>query len=148
MYGKHKGEIMKTNFESVKDFRCKFGLDVASTQDIPRLLPTDYTKYRLRFMLEEIEELTNAYDNDDLVEIADALVDLVYVILGTAHAHFLPWEKLFAEVQHANMTKLRASSARESKRNNQLDVVKPKGWLPPNIEQILVDAGWSRSYDK
>lgn len=70
----------------------------------------------------------------DLEKAADALADLVYVALGTAHMMGLPFDAIWAEVQRANMTKERAESARDerSKRQHVFDVVKPAGWTPPD----------------
>jgi predicted HAD superfamily Cof-like phosphohydrolase len=74
----------------------------------------------------------------------DALIDLVYVALGTADLMGLPWEKMFEEVQRANMAKERAKSADESMaktgRGHVLDVVKPAGWTPPDHLPILTAA--------
>lgn len=80
----------------------------------------------------------------DLPKIADGLVDLVYVALGTAHLHGLNWPELFAEVQRANMTKERASGSHDKRsiRSHSLDVVKPEGFVPPRIVEVLMAAGW------
>jgi predicted HAD superfamily Cof-like phosphohydrolase len=77
---------------------------------------------------------------------ADALIDLVYVAMGTAHLLGLPWEALWNEVQIANMRKVRAAAdASDSKRGSAFDVVKPPGWQPPNIKRILENYGWTVS---
>jgi predicted HAD superfamily Cof-like phosphohydrolase len=116
-----------------------------------------------------------AYDPGkvDLAKAADALVDLAYVVLGTAHLHRLPWQELFAEVQRANMSKERCgidhtfqacdvpacncqnchhliglekcgqAKAAHSLRGSALDVIKPVGWVAPDIEGVLRRNGWS-----
>jgi len=133
----------RSDFDSVGDFHQKFGLENATHMALkPHLVDRALMDYRIKFLQEELDELSTAAAEHDLPGIADALVDLVYVALGTAHFHGLPWEALFAEVQRANMTKERAASAEVSKRNSSFDVVKPAGWTPPNINGVLVDHGW------
>jgi len=130
-------------FEDVGDFHRKFGLP--NDQDTkPNILPEDVMSFRVNFMQEELNECIVAYETGDLPKVADALCDLVYVALGTAHLMGLPFNKLWAEVQRANMTKERATSSDDirSTRKHSLDVVKPLGWQPPNIEQVLADHGY------
>jgi hypothetical protein len=80
-------------------------------------------------------------DDDIVVEtdttLADALVDIVYVAMGTAYMMGLPWQQLWDEVQRSNMDKVRASDASQSKRKNSLDVVKPQGWVGPDLKSII-----------
>ena len=66
----------------------------------------------------------------------DALVDIVYIALGTAWLFNLPFEKAWKEVQRANMEKIRAKDT-TGKRGTKFDVIKPKNWKPPNIDQIV-----------
>jgi predicted HAD superfamily Cof-like phosphohydrolase len=73
------------------------------------------------------------------VEVFDALIDLNYVSLGTAHLLGYPWPGGWKEVQEANMAKRRASSASESGRGSALDVIKPEGWTPPDLGRVLKD---------
>ena len=158
---------MRSDFDSVGDFHRKFGLP--ATQEPRRMTPTlaertqprvvdDSTaRFRLLFLIEELREIAKGYGVEmnivlhriegapqDLPAIADGLVDLVYVALGTAHLHGLPWPELFAEVQRANMTKERATGSGDerSTRGHSLDVVKPAGFTPPRIVETLMAAGW------
>ena len=127
-----------SNFDDVGAFHQKFGLP-NSNEGIERR-PLDYETYEFRrdFLLEEVREFIEAFETDDQAGMADALIDLVYVAMGTAHLMGLPWQVLWNEVQRANMTKQRASEdGSDSKRGNSLDVVKPPGWTPPDIEGIL-----------
>ena len=132
-----------SDFSEVGRFHQKFGLPVVNEVDRetvnPKLVPREVFEFRLRFLREELRELTQAYEDGDLEVIADSLVDLVYVALGTAHFHGLPWEELFAEVQRANLSKERAVSSEHSKRGSSLDVVKPAGWTPPQVGRILLE---------
>ena len=103
----------------------------------PRLLTIDELKFRSKFMREEFNEFMDAAGHEDLAGMADALVDLVYVAMGTAHMMGLPWETLWSEVQRANMQKERAVRVEQSKRGSTLDVIKPDGWTPPDIQGCI-----------
>jgi hypothetical protein len=171
------------DFEKVGLFHQKFGVRHASifrpedSGPAPRLLSPEEAKFRIKFLREELEEFEEGVREGDLAKCADALVDLVYVALGTAHMQMLPWDELFAEVQRANMTKERCgidhlyrsclqggpdhvgkhcgvlvewpegtktecaqAEVKHSRRGSALDVIKPEGWTPPQIEEVL--AGW------
>ena len=74
----------------------------------------------------------------------DGLLDLAYVTFGTAHFLGYPWRLGWRLVQSANMKKMRTKpDASDSVRGHILDVVKPAGWTPPNIERLLERFGWS-----
>jgi len=129
---------MISDFNAVGLFNLKFGLPIAGTS-APKVLDDETFLYRFQHLHEELHELVKAQRGRDLAGIADALADLVYVALGTAHFYGIPFDAVFAEVQRANITKARATSAGDSrsKRGSALDVVKPAGWQPPDIEGIL-----------
>jgi len=136
-----------TNFRDVGDFHHKFDLDHTSCSHAasnvgPRDVTRDLVDFRVRFLHEELTELMTAIDQRDTPGIADALVDLVYVALGTAHLFGFPWEELWDEVQRANMAKERATSAAASKRSSAFDVINPEGWTPPDIAGVLRAHGW------
>jgi len=134
------------DFDAVGAFHHKFDLpSVTHNGPDPHLISRDVAAFRWRFLMEEMTELLTAMNHNDLPEIADALVDLVYVALGTAHYYRLPWNELFAEVQRTNMLKERAElDGSNSKRSSALDVVKPPGWRPPDIAGILEANGWEK----
>jgi len=123
-----------SNYEDVAVFHEKFGLTYDGK---PRLLDAETVRFRLKFLEEELMEFRVSAISDDLPGMADALIDLVYVAMGTAYMMGLPWQQLWAEVQRANMSKVRASSEAESKRGSSLDVIKPRGWQGPDIEGVL-----------
>jgi predicted HAD superfamily Cof-like phosphohydrolase len=124
-----------SNYTDVVAFHRKYQVPCATE---PSLLDASTMNYRVGFLQEELTELTYSYGNDDLEGCADALVDLVYVALGTALMMGLPWEKLWDEVQRANMTKrLAKPDGSDSKRGNPLDVVKPPGWVGPDHSSAL-----------
>jgi len=137
-------EGYKSNYERVGDFHEKFGLENGTHRGyFPRPWPPEaLIQFRLGFLHEELKELERAYEAQDITGVFDALIDLVYVALGTAQVHGLPWEAGFAEVQRANMTKERAVRAEQSARGSTFDVVKPMGWQPPDLVRVLRDYGW------
>lgn len=123
-----------SNFSDVTDFHNKFSIPISST---PVLLDPITMDYRLKFLTEEMSEIVKGYYERDIHQVADGLIDLVYVAMGTAVMMGLPWEKLWDEVQRANMSKVRTPSAKASKRGNAFDVIKPEGWKQPDFTQYL-----------
>ena len=108
-------------------------------------LPEDVLQFRQIFLQEELNEFLEAHDRGDLVKAFDALLDLTYVVKGTALMMGitpLQWSQGFEAVQKANMTKTRTPSALHSKRGHAFDVIKPEGWVGPEVElsRILGDA--------
>jgi predicted HAD superfamily Cof-like phosphohydrolase len=133
-------------YGDVGDFHRKFGLtNFGDSGGPPALLDQSKTDgvsvldFRVNFMQEEIDEFVMAHLEGDLAKAADALVDLVYVALGTAHMMRVPFDECWDAVQEANMKKVRASGHDDplSVRKHKLDVVKPPGWTPPNIGEII-----------
>ena len=94
-------------------------------------------EYRIKFLKEELAELETAYNNSDLAEVIDALIDLCYVSIGTGILMGVNWDKHWAEVQRANMEKIRVTSSTDSKRGHSFDVKKPTFWVPPQHTSIL-----------
>ena len=136
---------MPHNFDDVGDFHEKFDLyNTTHHPTGPRILPEELMGFRIKFLREEFDEFIEGYEERNEAKMADALVDLVYVAMGTAHLKGYPWRALWAEVQRANMTKERALSSDDSrsKRGSSYDVVKPDGWQPPDIEGVLRRHGW------
>lgn len=123
-----------SNFQDVVDFHEKFKIPVYTT---PMLLDPTTMDYRLKFLTEELGEIVKGYYERDIHQVADGLVDLVYVAMGTATMMGLPWENLWDEVQRANMSKVRTPSANHSKRGNAFDVIKPAGWTQPDFTEWL-----------
>ena len=140
----------------IEAFHQKFGLEYTGK---PRMLEPDLFGFRLGFLHEELKEyneeqagLIEALTADDgkpdhrrialgLHQQLDALVDLVYVALGTAYLQFGPdvFHEAWKRVQTANMAKVRAESADQSKRGSTFDVVKPQGWTPPDHHDLVKD---------
>jgi len=128
-----------SNYQDVKDFHEKYQVPCSS---VPALLDPFTMDYRIKFLREELDELVFSHGMDDLAGCADALVDLVYVAMGTAVIMGLPWEQLWDEVQRANMTKrLAKPDGSDSKRGSPLDVIKPPGWVGPDHSAALAGSG-------
>jgi len=115
-------------YDKVWEFRQKLQLPIG---EIPALISSAESSYFSRFILEELSEYMRACEEGSLVDAADALVDLVYVTLGCAHAMGLPFDELFDIVHAANMKKQPANEFVRSLRGTRYDVVKPMGWIPP-----------------
>jgi predicted HAD superfamily Cof-like phosphohydrolase len=134
-----------TNFDDVGNFHEKFALDNTTHQDTGQRSPMDpeLLDFRLKFLKEELEEFETGMEEEDHEQMFDALLDLVYVAMGTAHLLGYPWQEGWDLVQRANMAKERAAAdGSNSKRGTQWDVVKPPGWTPPAIGGLLERHGF------
>ena len=92
-----------SNFSKVGVFMKTFGQEV---KDKPSFSTDKINKLRLDLIKEELSELTEAMNNKDLLEVADALTDILYVTYGAGHAFGIDLDKCFEEVQNSNMSKL------------------------------------------
>ena len=92
-----------SNFSKVGTFMKTFGQEVKTK---PSLSTEKINKLRIDLIKEELEELTEAMNNKDLLEVADALTDILYVTYGAGHAFGVDLDKCFEEVQNSNMSKL------------------------------------------
>lgn len=92
--------------------------------------------FKMGHLYEELNELSNAYEDNDVEEMADALVDLVYVAIGYAVELGYNFDALWQEVHKANMNKIRTGVKADSKRGSTYDIIKPEGWTPPDTSVI------------
>ena len=92
-----------SNFTKVGTFMKTFGQEV---KDKPEFSTDKINKLRINLIKEELDELTEAMKNNDLLEVADALTDILYVTYGAGHAFGIDLDKCFEEVQNSNMSKL------------------------------------------
>ena len=129
-YMTNKTDILK----DIDNFHKKYGFEKNEKIDIPD--NNELINFRTAFLMEELAEYTNAITKKDAAGALDALVDIVYIALGTAWLFNLPFEKAWNEVQKANMSKIRAKD-KTGKRGTKFDVIKPKDWKAPNIEKII-----------
>ena len=121
-----------TNFELVGDFMQIFGQDVKDVPDFPDL-KTQELRYDL--ISEELAELREAMDADDIVEVADALTDILYVVYGAGHAYGIDLDCCFAEVHASNMSKL-GEDGKPIYRDDGKVLKGPK-YFEPNLEYVL-----------
>ena len=127
-----------SNFSDVGDFHEKFGLHRSDKEPGIQEISDELLDFRIKFLREELDEFCEGEKEGDHAKMFDALLDLVYVAMGTAHLLGYPWQMGWDAVQKANMAKERAASdGSNSKRGSSFDVVKPEGWTPPNIDGIL-----------
>ena len=92
-----------SNFNKVKNFMQTFGQEVKAK---PSLSTEKINSLRYELIKEELEELKVAMENNDILEVADALTDILYVTYGAGHAFGIDLDKCFEEVQNSNMSKL------------------------------------------
>ena len=92
-----------TNFKKVGVFMKTFGQEVKNK---PSFSTEKINQLRISLIQEELDELKEAMTNNDLLEVADALTDLLYVTYGAGHAFGIDLDKCFDEVQNSNMSKL------------------------------------------
>lgn len=156
--------MSRDNFADVGDFHRRFGLTAVNHEGVrPRRPDPELLEFRVKFLCEELQEFMEGMGVDfgtfdlfkrlpmishdrhvDHAQMFDALIDLVYVALGTAHLLGYPWPHGWDRVQAANMAKVRAKAdGSDSKRGSSFDVVKPEGWTPPDIEGLLAAFGWN-----
>ena len=96
-----------SNFNKVKTFMETFGQEIKTK---PSFSTDKINSLRYDLIKEELEELKEAMENKDLLEVADALTDILYVTYGAGHAFGIDLDKCFEEVQNSNMSKLGENS--------------------------------------
>lgn len=116
------------------DFHTKFGLVYEGP---PRNLPQDLFEFRKKFLQEELDEYIEAEELDDREKMLDSLVDLVYVAIGTAQLHGFDFNEAWRRVQAANMAKVRCERESDSARGTTYDVIKPPGWVAPDLSDLV-----------
>lgn len=126
---------MKKKIKAVKKFHKVYGLGYKKSP----IAKLDDTKLKLRFdlMQEENEEYLEAAQNDDLVEVADALGDMLYILCGTIIEHGMQDKitEVFNEIQRSNMSKLGADGKPIYREDGK--VMKGPAYFKPNIAEIL-----------
>lgn len=122
-------------YEDVRTFHLKFGLP--AELHAPRALTQEESDFRIKFMQEELDEYVEAVVAGNLEKQFDALLDLIYVAAGTALFHGFNFPEGWARVQAANMAKERAERAEDSKRGTTFDVIKPPGWVAPDLSDLV-----------
>jgi len=122
-----------TNFEKVGKFMKTFGQEVKSKSS---LSSDKINNLRVSLIVEELEELKQAIDQKDLLEVADALTDLLYVTYGAGHAFGINLDKCFDEVQKSNMSKLGDNGKPIYSDNGK--VLKGPNYFKPDLSSFLI----------
>ena len=121
-----------SNFSKVGTFMKTFGQEV---KDKPAFSTDKINKLRIDLIKEELEELTEAMKNSDLLEVADALTDILYVTYGAGHAFGIDLDKCFEEVQNSNMSKLDEHG--EPIYNEHGKVMKGPNYFKPDLSKFV-----------
>ena len=121
-----------SNFSKVGTFMKTFGQEVKTK---PSFSNDKINKLRLDLIKEELEELTEAMNNKDLLEVADALTDILYVTYGAGHAFGIDLDKCFDEVQNSNMSKLDENG--KPIYNQSVKVIKGPNYFKPDLSKFV-----------
>ena len=121
-----------SNFELVGDFMEAFGQKVELDPTWPDF---NTRELRLELIQEELDELSEAVADRDMIQIADALTDLLYVVYGAGHAFGIELDECFHEVHRSNMSKLGENGRPIHREDGK--VMKGPGFFEPDLESIL-----------
>ena len=121
-----------SNFLKVKIFMDTYGQEVKSKAEFPN---ENIVNLRLNLIEEELQELQEAIKQEDLLEVADALTDILYVTYGAGHAFGIDLDNCFDDVQKSNMSKLGADE--KPIYNQSGKVMKGPKYFKPNLKQFL-----------
>ena len=121
-----------TNFDKVGTFMKTFGQEVKTK---PSFSTDKINKLRLDLIKEELAELSEAMNSKDLLEVADALTDILYVTYGAGHAFGINLDKCFEEVQNSNMSKLDENG--KPIYNEHGKVMKGPNYFKPNLSKFV-----------
>ena len=121
-----------SNFNKVKAFMNTYGQDVKEKAEFPE---NKIVQLRIDLIEEELNELKEAIKNKDIVEVADALTDILYVTYGAGHSFGVNLDKCFDEVQRSNMSKLGEDG--NPIYNDSGKVMKGPNYFAPNLKKIV-----------
>ena len=121
-----------SNFNKVGTFMKTFGQEVKTK---PSFSSDKINKLRIDLIKEELEELQEAMKNNDLLEVADALTDILYVTYGAGHAFGIDLDKCFDEVQNSNMSKLDKNG--KPIYNDSGKVMKGPNYFKPDLNKFI-----------
>ena len=121
-----------TNFEKVKKFMTTFGQEVKTN---PSFASDKINLLRYELIREELDEFKAALESKNLVEVADALTDILYVTYGAGHAFGINLDKCFDEVQNSNMSKLGKSG--KPIYNDMGKVMKGENYFKPDLSKFI-----------
>jgi predicted HAD superfamily Cof-like phosphohydrolase len=128
--------MIKKSIEAVTKFHKSYGLGIERTPKAN--LPENISELRFSLMKEENEEYLQAAQDKDLIEIGDALGDMLYILCGTIIAHGFQdkIESIFDEIQRSNMSKLGADGKPIFRKDGK--VMKGPNYFKPDLKKILL----------
>ncbi|MBT3902120.1 MAG: nucleoside triphosphate pyrophosphohydrolase family protein [Pelagibacteraceae bacterium] len=121
-----------SNFNKVKTFMNTYGQEIRDNASFP---DKKIVQLRIDLIQEELNELKDAINNNDIIEVADALTDILYVTYGAGHSFGINLDKCFNEVQDSNMSKL--DENKQPIYNDSGKVMKGPNYFPPNLKKII-----------
>ena len=121
-----------SNFNKVKDFMSIYGQEIKNNAEFP---DKKIIELRLKLIQEELNEFQEAIKNKDIIEVADALTDILYVTYGAGHSFGINLDKCFDEVQRSNMSKLGEDG--KPIYNEFGKVMKGPNYSKPDLKQFL-----------
>ena len=121
-----------SNFNKVKTFMNTYGQEIKESPEFP---DSKIVQLRIDLIQEELNELKEAIKNNDIVEVADALTDILYVTYGAGHSFGVDLDSCFNEVQNSNMSKLGEDG--KPIYNESGKVMKGPNYFKPNIKKII-----------
>lgn len=121
-----------SNFNKVKTFMNTYGQEIRDNASFP---DKKIVQLRIDLIQEELNELKDAINNNDIIEVADALTDILYVTYGAGHSFGINLDKCFNEVQNSNMSKL--DENKQPIYNDNGKVMKGPNYFPPNLKKII-----------
>jgi predicted HAD superfamily Cof-like phosphohydrolase len=121
-----------SNFNKVKAFMNTYGQDIKEKASFPE---DSIVQLRVDLIEEELNELKEAIKNNDIVEVADALTDILYVTYGAGHSFGVNLDKCFDEVQRSNMSKLGEDG--NPIYNDSGKVMKGPNYSAPDLKKII-----------
>ena len=121
-----------SNFNKVKTFMNTYGQEVKNTPEFP---DSKIVQLRIDLIQEELNELKEAINNKDIIEVADALTDILYVTYGAGHSFGVDLDNCFNEVQNSNMSKLGDDG--KPIYNDLGKVMKGPNYYKPNLSKFI-----------
>ena len=121
-----------SNFNDVKNFMETYGQEIKNKSEFPN---EKIIKLRIALIQEELDELKEAIKNNDIIEVADALTDILYVTYGAGHSFGIDLDQCFSEVQRSNMSKLDKDG--KPIFNEKGKVMKGPNYFQPNLKKFL-----------
>ena len=121
-----------SNFNKVKTFMNTYGQEIRDKASFP---DKKIVQLRIDLIQEELNELKDAITSNDIIEVADALTDILYVTYGAGHSFGINLDKCFDEVQDSNMSKLDENKQPIYSENGK--VMKGPNYYPPNLKKVI-----------